>query len=162
MSKTLCEECQHLVVYEDVTKWPDKCGKCGRPTEEIMEYDMSSDLNSVKCILVCGGRNYDDYEKVYESLANELNRGAVKVIHGGAKGADSLAEKVCSDLGIETEVYQAYWGKYGKSAGAIRNQRMLKKGEPDAVFAFPGGRGTFDMVKKAEKAGVEVEFPADD
>jgi hypothetical protein len=33
---------------------------------------------------------------------------------------------------------------------------MLDEGKPDLVIAFPGGRGTADMVKKARRAGVEV------
>lgn len=46
--------------------------------------------------------------------------------------------------------------KYGKSAGPIRNQTMLDDGKPDLVLAFPGGRGTADMVAKAEKHGIPV------
>lgn len=30
------------------------------------------------------------------------------------------------------------------------------EGKPDLVVAFPGGRGTADMVKRARAAGVEV------
>jgi hypothetical protein len=33
----------------------------------------------------------------------------------------------------------------------------LRKGKPDLVIAFPGGRGTADMVARARKAGVPVE-----
>ncbi len=38
----------------------------------------------------------------------------------------------------------------------IRNQQMLDEAKPDMVLAFPGGRGTDDMVSRAEKAGVPV------
>lgn len=48
------------------------------------------------------------------------------------------------------------WDKYGNAAGPIRNQQMLDEGKPDLVVAFPGGRGTADMVNKARKAGIEV------
>jgi formate dehydrogenase assembly factor FdhD len=34
----------------------------------------------------------------------------------------------------------------------------LSKGKPDLVVAFPGGRGTADMVRKAQTAGVPVHF----
>jgi UDP-N-acetylmuramoylalanine-D-glutamate ligase len=38
---------------------------------------------------------------------------------------------------------------------------MLDVGKPDLVVAFPGGRGTADMVRRAKEAGVEViEVPA--
>lgn len=46
----------------------------------------------------------------------------------------------------------------GKAAGPIRNQRMLDEGKPDLVVAFPGGRGTADMVRRAKAAGVPVRL----
>jgi predicted Rossmann-fold nucleotide-binding protein len=33
---------------------------------------------------------------------------------------------------------------------------MLAEGRPDAVIAFPGGKGTADMVRKARAAGLPV------
>jgi ABC-type branched-subunit amino acid transport system substrate-binding protein len=33
---------------------------------------------------------------------------------------------------------------------------MIREGKPDAVVAFPGGRGTADMVRQARAAGIEV------
>jgi hypothetical protein len=45
----------------------------------------------------------------------------------------------------------------GKAAGPIRNQRMIDEGKPDLVIAFPGGRGTADMVSRAKKAGIPVQ-----
>jgi hypothetical protein len=33
---------------------------------------------------------------------------------------------------------------------------MLMEGKPDLVVAFPGGRGTANMIEQARKAGVEV------
>jgi len=38
----------------------------------------------------------------------------------------------------------------------IRNQQMLDESRPDLIVAFPGGRGTKDMVDRATKAGVKV------
>ena len=33
---------------------------------------------------------------------------------------------------------------------------MMLDEKPDIVLAFPGGRGTADMIARAEQAGVEV------
>jgi hypothetical protein len=33
---------------------------------------------------------------------------------------------------------------------------MLDDGKPELVVAFPGGRGTADMMRRAREAGVEV------
>ena len=44
----------------------------------------------------------------------------------------------------------------------MRNARMLAEGKPDLVVAFPGGRGTADMVAQARKAGVRVVLAGTD
>ena len=49
----------------------------------------------------------------------------------------------------------ADWEKWDTAAGPKRNQMMLDQ-KPDIILAFPGGRGTADMIARAEQAGVEV------
>ena len=109
-------------------------------------------------ILVCGGRDFDDRE-LMGSVLNPLIRGYdgpdKTLVHGVAKGADSLAAEMWTTWGCPTEAHPADWKRYGKGAGPIRNQEMLDSGI-DLVIAFPGGRGTADMVRRARKAGIEV------
>jgi len=105
--------------------------------------------------LVCGGRDFENVDLLYDTLDKFLGPIAV-VISGGARGADSLAEMWADERGIPVERYEADWGTHGKAAGPIRNQRMLEEGKPGVVFAFPGGRGTADMVGRARRAGVRV------
>lgn len=108
-------------------------------------------------ILVCGGRDYDDYDRLEDEL-NLLWRvhGDFTVISGMARGADSLAVRYAEDYDCPLEKFPADWDTHGRSAGYIRNQQMLDEGKPDLVVAFPGGRGTENMIKIARKAGVEV------
>jgi len=54
--------------------------------------------------------------------------------------------------------FPADWSRHGKSAGPIRNRQMLIEGRPDIVVAFPGGKGTANMIKQAVEAGVKVEL----
>lgn len=42
------------------------------------------------------------------------------------------------------------------AAGHIRNTQMLVECKPDLVVAFEGGKGTANMVRQAEAAGVRV------
>jgi len=51
---------------------------------------------------------------------------------------------------------RAKWSKHGRAAGPIRNQEMIDECKPDLVVAFPGGRGTADMVRRAKAAGIRV------
>lgn len=107
--------------------------------------------------LACGGRDYADWNRVIQTMSNlRRTRGMSRVIVGGASGADSLAEKWARLAGLPVNVYKAEWNKYGRAAGPKRNTRMLKEGQPRYVVAFPGGRGTDDMIRQAEAAGIEV------
>jgi hypothetical protein len=106
-------------------------------------------------ILVCGGRKFDDYKLLSEHLNQFISTG-LTIIHGAAKGADSLAGSWAKDNADNTEIYPADWNKYGKRAGYIRNVQMLNEGKPDLVVAFPGGKGTEMMINIAEAAGVPV------
>jgi hypothetical protein len=107
-------------------------------------------------VLICGSRKWNDRETM-EWEFRDLPMDAV-IIHGGAPGADRLAGKIAKDRQMRVEVYAAEWDKYGTAAGPRRNQRMLDEGHPDLVLAFPlaESRGTWDMVRRAKLAGVEV------
>ncbi len=117
-------------------------------------------------VLVCGGRDYEDGKKVFDVLDEiacvsgqyPLGEHRLTIIHGAARGADALADQWAVSNWQECEAYPADWDAYGKRAGGIRNQLMLDEGKPDIVVAFPGGAGTRDMVRRAEKAGVEVRL----
>ena len=52
--------------------------------------------------------------------------------------------------GVVVEEFKADWDKFGRAAGPIRNAQMLREGKPDLVVAFPGGRGTANMVAQAK------------
>ncbi|BAQ18361.1 hypothetical protein GL4_2928 [Methyloceanibacter caenitepidi] len=78
------------------------------------------------------------------------------MIHGNATGADALAGFWAIAVGVPILAFAADWNKHGRAAGPIRNKQMLDEGKPDLVIAFPGGRGTANMVRQARERGVEV------
>lgn len=106
-------------------------------------------------VLVCGGRDYTDFEVIFDVL-NLYAFTASAVIHGGATGADTLAGEWANSHNITCRVYKPDWNKYGNGAGPMRNQKMLDDEKPDLVIAFPGGKGTADMVKRAKVIGTKV------
>lgn len=119
-------------------------------------------------VLVCGGRDYQDRNAVWRELdrvadvseADLLGKPLV-IIHGACRtGADQLADEWAVTNYKQIDEFPAHWNRDGKAAGPIRNQRMIDEGKPDIVIAFPGGRGTADMVRRAKAAGIKVEFPA--
>ena len=109
-------------------------------------------------VLVTGSRKFTDYERILEAL--RAVKGLTCVIHGCQTGADTLAGRAALELGVNVMEFPADWERHGDQAGPIRNQEMLRVGEPDWVFAFPlfGSRGTWDMVNKAYRAKLSVRI----
>ena len=108
-------------------------------------------------VLVTGGRNYDDRDRLFAVLDKLHEEAGIDfIIEGGAKGADALAALWADFNDVGRERFEADWENQGSFAGPARNKRMLDEGQPDLVIAFPGGRGTADMVRKARRSGVDV------
>lgn len=109
-------------------------------------------------VLVCGGRNYDDFLTLDETLENlDIHQGIELIIQGGAKGADKLAQDWAYMCNKPCLRVPAEWSKHGKKAGILRNIKMLQYG-PNLVVAFPGGRGTAHMTKIAKEAGIDILY----
>lgn len=107
-------------------------------------------------VLVCGGRDYDDWLHVNVTLSG-MDPPITHLAEGGAPGADYLAAQWAErHPEVLHYTFPADWGRYGRGAGPRRNATMLAEFEPDLVVAFPGGRGTTDMTRKATAAGVRV------
>lgn len=110
-------------------------------------------------VLVCGGRDYHDGETIQKHLGQQHRVIAfTHLIHGNAPGADRIAGEWARLHGVQEVICPAQWEQHGKAAGPIRNRRMLDL-EPHLCIAFPGGRGTEDMVKAAMAANVQVFRP---
>lgn len=110
-------------------------------------------------ILVCGGRDWYDMKLIREHLSKYEK--PITVIHGAARGADSLAGYVATALGFDVMVFPADWDEYGKAAGMIRNKQMLSAA-PDLVLAFHDdiehSKGTKNMVALAQASNVPTEI----
>ena len=84
------------------------------------------------------------------------SRGVTIIVSGCARGADTLGIEWAEASGVEVARFPADWNTHGRAAGPIRNQQMLDEGKPDLVVAFPGGRGTADMARRARAAGIKL------
>lgn len=115
----------------------------------------------VNWVLVCGSRGWHDAHAIGSlmDLVQAQYGDTLGIVHGGARGADVLANAESTRRGIRTAVEKADWTNYGNAAGPIRNQLMLTKYQPVKVHAFRSAgksSGTDDMVTRARKAGVPV------
>lgn len=107
-------------------------------------------------VLVCGGREYTDKAALWSVLDAIGPPEVSAIISGMARGADTLAAEWAERFGFPLQKFPADWTAHGRAAGPLRNQRMIDEGQPELVVAFPGGKGTADMVLRAEKAGIPV------
>jgi hypothetical protein len=118
---------------------------------------------SLKAVIICGDRYWKDARPIFQRL---LELPGCIIIEGEAKGADSIARDIALEAGMKVERFPANWLMEGKSAGPIRNGKMLKRlleFAPDIkVIAFhsdiENSKGTKHMVGIAKAKGVEVEI----
>ena len=106
----------------------------------------------------CGSRGCRDADAIERVLVT-LPPGAT-IVHGGARGADTLAGSLAARHGFTVEVWPADWSRHGRAAGPIRNEAMVRT--CDGLFAFWDGtsRGTAHAVRTGRALGLEVQvFP---
>ena len=125
-------------------------------------------------ILITGSRGWVDVDTIRIALAQEawVSNGDAVVVHGTAHGADQLASRQATLMGLAVEEHPADWsgpcdskcppghrGDYCPRAGHRRNQKMVDLGA-DVLLAFilDQSRGASDCAKRAEAAGIPVRY----
>lgn len=106
-------------------------------------------------VAIVGSREYEKLDQV-EKYVNELPADAI-VVSGGARGVDRAAENAAKRRGLQTLIFPALWGTYGKRAGFLRNRQIVEAA--DKVVAFWDGfsAGTLSTIKLAQEAKKPVE-----
>lgn len=107
-----------------------------------------------KKIIIAGSRTFENYTEARNILNSYLNKNFnYVIISGKCRGADKLGEKYAKEKGFEIIEFPADWEKFGKKAGPIRNEAMIK--ECDEVFIFWDGRsrGTKNLIELAKRFG---------
>lgn len=117
---------------------------------------MRKNMQTEEVWLVCGGRDFTDQAYFNYMMSNMVYvYGMPKaIVHGDARGADRMAGDWARRHDVIEYACPADWDTHKKAAGPIRNREMMKTHNPDRVIAFPGGKGTADMVSVAESKEV--------
>ena len=123
-------------------------------------------------IAIVGSRDFEDYELLKFQLLKYINKRLdsivipgepyrradldVNIVSGGARGADTLAEKFANEFGLKKMIFKPDWNMYGKSAGFIRNRKIVEN--CDVLFAFQvnKSRGTQHSIDLARELKKEV------
>lgn len=112
-------------------------------------------------VIITGDRSWNCLKLASHIVQRLLasHGGSLVIVHGGASGVDQSFEDACKELGVQTEVHPANWTLYGKSAGPIRNQKMVALGADHVIAVHRNldkSRGTLDCIRRAIKTGIPV------
>lgn len=107
-------------------------------------------------VLVCGSRDWRRPGPIRDRLARLPD--GTEILHGGARGADSLAAGIACGLGFRVTEFAADWKRYGGRAGYLRNVAMVEE-RPDLVLAFwqNESTGTGHTIREAAARGIPTE-----
>lgn len=118
-------------------------------------------------VAIVGSRDFpkltqidDRVHRLRDEWAADAFGRPLKIVSGGARGADSRARWACKFWGVEFEEFPADWERDGRQAGYLRNAQLVDMA--DLVVAFwdgqsKGTRHTIDLALKAHK-NLEVHF----
>ena len=122
------------------------------------ETDANKHVHDRTLILgIVGSRNFTDYDMFCRHVDEFVkNNHVTSIVSGGARGADSMAERWAHEHNVPIMVYHAEWTKYGRSAGPRRNMKIVA--DSSYILAFPSkdGHGTQNTIAFASKKGIMV------
>jgi len=104
-------------------------------------------------LAIVGSRDFNDYEFLKRIIAHHP---CTQIISGGARGADALAKRYATEHGIPIQECMPNWEVYGKSAGFLRNEQIVKACDELVAFWDGKSRGTKHSLTLAENAGKPV------
>lgn len=142
-----------------------------RPSEEQRRLQVSS-------LAIVGSRSIGDADRYYAIIENgplaktwaELDYFEMsdhihanvdvscltRIVSGGAKGVDKMAERFAKENHIEMEVIPAEWNKFGRSAGFLRNQTIIEACNAVIVFWDGVSSGSKHAMILAPKMSREI------
>jgi hypothetical protein len=110
-------------------------------------------------VIIAGSRNFNDYGIVKKKLNAILkNQKEVTIISGTANGADKLGERYANDNHLKLEQYPAMWDLFGKKAGYMRNEEMVKVADAAIVFWDGKSKGSKHMIDISKKYNLKLRI----
>ena len=114
-------------------------------------------------LAIVGSRNFTDYDNFKLAVIKVLQEWNItleqidNIVSGGAKGADTLAERFSQEYQIKMVIYRPDWNLYGKRAGILRNTDIVESSTHMIAFPSRSGKGTQDSIRKAKDNKIPVK-----
>lgn len=107
-------------------------------------------------VAVIGSRTFDNFALVESTLASIST--ISRVVSGGAKGADSLAQRYAEQNQIPVEIFKPDWKRFGRGAGIVRNREIIEAAEMVVAFWDGKSKGTESSIKMAQSKRIPVKI----
>ena len=111
-------------------------------------------------VMICGSRTITDKDWIFQhaedylrEIYQETKEIDFNIIDGGARGVDQIATSFAIHHNCRCKEYPAEWDKYGKAAGPIRNEQMVKDCDYCLIFWDGSSRGTKNDIDLCERYG---------
>lgn len=124
-------------------------------------------MSYFKRLLIAGSRDFVDYEyfkQCCEEYLENLPEFEVEyffILSGGARGTDTMAEKISHEWGFPFKKYPANWntnGKFDKLAGRKRNKVMAENCDMALIFWDGKSTGTQNMIQHLTNLDIQYKI----
>lgn len=116
-------------------------------------------------IIITGGRDFCDKAMLYNKLDSVLSQFSstnhIEIVTGGACGADEIGKQYALEHDLAHAEFPANWNEHGKSAGYVRNLKMVEYVDGDGllvVFWDGESKGTAHMIEIARSRGMFISI----
>lgn len=125
--------------------------------DQLKPMSKLKELLKMYKVAVVGSRRFTDYD-LMKQILNQQHDKIGMIISGGAKGADTLAQRYAKDNGIPMHIIYPEYEKYGKRAPLRRNVTIANLAEKMIAFGYPDSRGTRHVVDKMKQLNKPYVF----
>lgn len=99
-------------------------------------------------VAVIGSRDFSDCKLLEKTLGSFPD--ISKIVSGGAKGADAMAQQYANQHQIPLVIYKPDWKQFGRGAGIVRNRQIIEASEMVIAFWNGTSKGTLSSLKMAK------------
>ena len=107
-------------------------------------------------LLVCGSRTINNSEWIFSEIEkyiseSNLQYSDIHIIEGEASGVDKISKQFAQSKNIPVIEMPADWKTYGRAAGPIRNEQMVRLCDQCLILWDGKSRGTKNDIDLCDK-----------
>lgn len=105
--------------------------------------------------IIAGSRTIKNYNIIAHAM-ERIGWEVTEVVSGCASGVDTLGEEWARKNNIPIKHFPANWGRFGKSAGYIRNKELAEYAEACVAIWDGNSNGTQHMINLARNMNLKL------